>query len=75
MFIDVIRCTKYRALENGRTRVLLDTEGSTRWTLAINAYEIEDFTFKRKRQRTLIIDLATFELVVKWSATLKSSVL
>ncbi|KAI5346103.1 hypothetical protein L3X38_013982 [Prunus dulcis] len=28
------------------TRVLIDTKGSTRWTLAINADEIEDFTFK-----------------------------
>lgn len=30
------------------TQILIDTKGSTRWSLAINFAEIEDFTFKGK---------------------------
>lgn len=30
------------------TQVLIDTKGSTRWSLSINFAEIEDFTFKGK---------------------------
>lgn len=36
---------------NGRiTNILIDTKGSTRWSLGINTDEIEDFKFKGNEQ-------------------------
>ena len=44
--------------------VFFDTKGSIRWTLAINADEIEDFTFKGTvLQLCALFDLAVFALV------------
>ncbi|KAM1672807.1 hypothetical protein FF2_040604 [Malus domestica] len=48
------------------TRVLLDTKGSTRWTLAINADDIEDFTFKVAGSSEELASLGDMSSVDGW---------
>lgn len=42
------------------TQVLIDTKGSTRWTLSINFAEIDDFTFKGKLKFKYCLSFCSF---------------
>ncbi|KAH7520932.1 hypothetical protein FEM48_Zijuj08G0198200 [Ziziphus jujuba var. spinosa] len=48
------------------TQVLIDTKGSTRWTLSINFAEIEDFTFKDAENSEELVTVGNKDSVEGW---------